>query len=82
MAFLQDNEKKKAISHFLLELRTVKPLIKGADLKALGVPPGPLYSKIFAEVLNEKLLKKLPAKNDEIDFVKKILPRLLQENQK
>ncbi len=81
MASLQDNEKKKAISHFLLELRTVKPLIKGADLKALGVPPGPLYSKIFAEVLNEKLLKKLPTKNDEVDFVKKILPRLQQENQ-
>ena len=40
MAALQDNEKKKAISHFLLELRTVKQLIKGADLKALGVPPG------------------------------------------
>ena len=82
MAVLQDNEKKKAISHFLLELRTVKPLIKGADLKAFGVPPGPLYSKIFTEVLNEKLLKRLPAKNDEIDFMKKILPRLLQESPK
>ncbi len=81
MAVLQDNEKKKAISHFLLELRTVKPLIKGADLKALGVSPGPLYSKIFTEVLNEKLLKRLPSKNDEIDFVKKILPRLLQKSQ-
>lgn len=82
MASLQDNEKKKAISHYLLELRTMKPLINGADLKALGMPPGPLYSKIFTEILNEKLLKKLPAKNDEIEFVKKNLPRLLQESQK
>ena len=79
MATLQDSEKKKAISHFLLELRTIKPLIKGADLKALGVPPGPLYSRIFSEILNEKLLKKLPSKNDESDFVRKNLPRFLQD---
>ncbi len=73
MASLQDSEKKKAISHFLLELRSIKPLIKGADLKALGLKPGPLYSKIFTEVLNEKLMKKLPSKKDEIAFVKKKL---------
>lgn len=78
MASLQDNDKKKAISHFLTELRTVKPLIKGDDLKALGVPPGPLYSKIFTEVLNEKLMKKLPAKKNEIMFVKKNLPKLIK----
>ncbi len=78
MAHLQDSEKKKAISHFLRELRTVKPLIKGADLKALGIPPGPLYSKILADVLNEKLIKKLPTKEDEIDFVKTKLAEFLQ----
>ena len=78
MAQLQDSEKKKAISHFLRELRTVKQLVKGADLKALGIPPGPLYSKILAEVLNEKLMKKLPTKEDEIDFVKIKLAEFLQ----
>ncbi|HMK57130.1 MAG TPA: CBS domain-containing protein [Dissulfurispiraceae bacterium] len=82
MACLQDSEKKKAISQYLLELRTVKPLIKGEDLKALGVPPGPLYSKIFGEVLNEKLVKKLPAKSDEIEFVRNNLARLLQKSGK
>ncbi len=73
MASMQDNEKKKAISQYLLESRSIRPLIKGEDLKALGLPPGPLYSKIFADVLNEKLMKKLPAKKDEIEFVKKNL---------
>jgi len=82
MACIQDSEKKKAISQYLLELRTVKPLIKGEDLKALGVPPGPLYSKIFGEVLNEKLVKKLPAKSDEIEFVRNNLARLLQKSGK
>ena len=73
MASLQDNEKKKAVSHFLLELRTIKPLIKGSDLMALDIPPGPLYSKIFTEVLNEKIMKRLLSKEDEIAFVKKKL---------
>jgi tRNA nucleotidyltransferase (CCA-adding enzyme) len=73
MAALQDPEKKKAISQFLLELRSVKPLIKGDDLKALGVQPGPLYTRLFTEVLNEKLQKRLATKEDEIAFVKKNL---------
>ena len=77
MAQLQDSEKKKAISHFLREERMVKPLIKGADLMALGIPPGPLYSEILADVLNEKLMKKLSAKEDEIQFVKNKIAELL-----
>jgi tRNA nucleotidyltransferase (CCA-adding enzyme) len=73
MAALQDPEKKKALSQFLRELRSVKTLIKGEDLKKLGVQPGPLYTKIFTEVLNEKLQKRLATKEDEMAFVKKNL---------
>ncbi|HTZ18390.1 MAG TPA: CBS domain-containing protein, partial [Dissulfurispiraceae bacterium] len=80
MASLQDSEKKKAISNFLLELRTVRPLIRGADLKALGLQPGPIYSRIFGEVLNEKLMKRLPSRRDEITFVKRKLSALRKES--
>ena len=79
MALTQDNEKKKAISHFLLELRNVKPLVKGADLKALGINPGPLYSKILGRVLDEKLQNKLATKEEEIAFVKNSMNILVQE---
>ena len=44
---------------------------------ALGIPPGPLYSEILADVLNEKLMKKLSAKEDEIQFVKNKIAELL-----
>src|SRR5208283_5718623 len=44
MALSQDSDNKKAISHFLLEQRDVKPLLKGGDLKKIGFPPGPVYS--------------------------------------
>jgi tRNA nucleotidyltransferase (CCA-adding enzyme) len=76
MASLQDTKKKKAISQFLLELRSVKPLIRGDDLKTLGIKPGPLYTKIFTEVLNEKLQKRLATKEDELAFVKNNLSAL------
>jgi tRNA nucleotidyltransferase (CCA-adding enzyme) len=70
MATVQDNDKKKAISNFLLDLREIKPLLKGEDLKELGIQPGPLYTRIFGDLLNEKLMKHLPDKKDEIAFVK------------
>ncbi|MCL4457476.1 MAG: CBS domain-containing protein [Nitrospirae bacterium] len=73
MALTQDNEKKKAISHFLLELRNVKPLLKGSDLKKLGIPPGPEYSKILKKILDEKLMKRLQTKEEEIEFVKRMI---------
>jgi len=68
MALTKNSEKKRAISHFLLELRNVKPLIKGNDIKGLGVPPGPLYSKIFRRILDEKLMKRLNTKQEEMAF--------------
>jgi tRNA nucleotidyltransferase (CCA-adding enzyme) len=72
MALTADSEKKKAISRYLLHLRNVKPLIKGADLKALGIPQGPVYSEIFRNIHAEKLMGRLGTKEEEIGFVKRI----------
>lgn len=70
MALTHDNEKKKAISQFLLELRNVRPLLGGNDLKNLGITPGPEYSEILNRILDEKLMKRLHTKDEEIEFVK------------
>ncbi len=71
MAVTDDNEKKKAISHFLLELRNIKPSLTGEDLKMFGIPPGPVYSEIMRKILNEKLRKRLKNREEEIEFVNK-----------
>lgn len=76
MALTRDNEKKKAISHFLLELRNVKPALKGNDLKNLGIPPGPQYSEILRKILDEKLMKRLHTKEEEMEFVRRLLRHL------
>ncbi|BCB95574.1 poly(A) polymerase [Dissulfurispira thermophila] len=77
MALTNDSEKKKAISHFLVKLRGIRPELKGDDLKALGISPGPEYSRIFKKILDEKLINRLHTKDEEIEFVKKLTKNLL-----
>lgn len=72
MALSKDSDNKKAISRFLLELRDVKPLVNGRDLKKVGIPPGPVYSDVFRRIVDEKLMGRLATREEELDFVKKV----------
>lgn len=70
MASTGDTSKKKDISHFLVDLQKVRPVLKGNDLKELGLSEGPVYSRILHELLHEKLAGRLNTAGDEIDFVR------------
>jgi tRNA nucleotidyltransferase (CCA-adding enzyme) len=70
MSLTDDQEKKKEISRYLLELRKVKPLLSGKDLKKMGIKPGPLYSKLLKELLYERLRGRLESREDEERFVR------------
>lgn len=69
MAMTKDTRKKKEISQFLVELRKTKPFLKGRDLKKLGIPQGPLYSRILTELLDERLRGNLKTEEDEKRYV-------------
>ncbi|WP_353684128.1 CBS domain-containing protein [Thermodesulfovibrio sp. 3907-1M] len=69
MVYAQEQQ-KKAISFYLTKLKEIKPLLRGEDLKTLGIPPGPIYKKIFDEILKEKLQGRLLSKEEEIEFAK------------
>ncbi len=71
MAITKDTKKKKEISQFLVQLRKVKPIIKGLEIKKLGIPEGPIYSKILRELLDEKLRGRLKTEDDEKTYVMK-----------
>jgi tRNA nucleotidyltransferase (CCA-adding enzyme) len=62
---------KKYISLYLTHLRNVKVALTGDDLKRLGIPPGPKYRNILAELLDAKLDGIVKNRDDEIEFVKK-----------
>jgi tRNA nucleotidyltransferase (CCA-adding enzyme) len=70
MAISKDRQKQKVISRYLTELRKVKTILKGEDLKEMGVKPGPVYSRILRELLEEKLRGHLKSKEDEESFVR------------
>ncbi|MCE5313242.1 MAG: CBS domain-containing protein [Nitrospiraceae bacterium] len=70
MALSAQKDFSKSATHYLLESRHIKPILKGDDLKKLGIQPGPLYSEIFSRITEEKLLGRLATKDDEINFAK------------
>jgi tRNA nucleotidyltransferase (CCA-adding enzyme) len=69
MALSKDRKKQRVISRYLTELRNIRPLLKGGDLKRIGIQPGPVYSNILRELLEEKLRGRLKSREDEERFV-------------
>ena len=78
MAISADEEIKKAISHYMSQLRHTSLAIMGRDLKELGLKPGPLFSRILEEALAAKLDGALKNRDDELafagEYLKKCLP--------
>ncbi len=70
MAKARQERAKKNISLYLTHLRNVKVIITGDDLKQLGIPPGPRYRKLLAELLDAKLDGLVRNREEEIAFVK------------
>ncbi len=43
------------LDRFMAEWRHVRPTLTGNDLRALGLPPGPLYTRILVRLLDARL---------------------------
>jgi tRNA nucleotidyltransferase (CCA-adding enzyme) len=71
MAKSKQETAKKYISLYLTHLRNVKVMLTGNDLKALGIPPGPRYREILAELLDAKLDGLIRNRGEEIEFARK-----------
>jgi tRNA nucleotidyltransferase (CCA-adding enzyme) len=76
MSLTKEEDAKKEISKYLLELRHVRPILRGDDLKTLGIEPGPLYSSILREVRAGRLRGELKSREDEERFIKEKLAGL------
>lgn len=71
MAKAKKENARKSISLYLTHLREVKVSLRGEDLKKLGIPPGPRYRKLLAELLHAKLDGTVRDRDEEIAFVRK-----------
>ena len=73
MAAARTESVLKAISHYCVHLRFVRPLLRGKDLRDLGLPPGPRYRKILDAILDQKLNGHLETQEEEFDFARRLI---------
>lgn len=73
MATTESEAARKAISFYFSDLKSVQTHIKGRDIKALGVNPGPQYKKLLKRVLDARLDGLVVSKSDEIEYLKQII---------
>jgi tRNA nucleotidyltransferase (CCA-adding enzyme) len=57
---------RRVISHYFTHLQHEHCLINGKDLRALGIPPGPLYAKILRTVLDARLDGTVQSRDEEV----------------
>ncbi len=75
MAKARKEPAKKYISLYLTRLQSVKVTATGDDLLKLGVPPGPRYKQILAELLDARLDGEVRNEEEEIAFLKNAAAR-------
>ena len=73
MAATRSDAVRKAISHYCVHLRFVRPILKGKDLQALGLTPGPHYREILETLLNERLNGHIESRAEEVALARRLI---------
>ena len=73
MAAAEQDKVKKAISHYFTSLRRTTISLKGQDLKALGIPPGPIYGRVLRGVLDARLNGRVHTRNEELELARALV---------
>jgi len=71
-SFFYKGRVEQRIAFYLEQLRGIKLIITGNDLKKLGIPPGAIYHTIKSKLINIKIDKGLKTKEEELKYAKKI----------
>ena len=61
---------KQAVSIYLSRIADITIAVTGEDLKALGIPEGPVYREIMEQLLSGRIEGKLESRADEIGWLK------------
>ena len=63
---------RRSLANYLTQLTGTQLEISGKDLRAMGLVPGPVYSKILREVLRNKIRGEISGRKEEIAFAKQL----------
>ena len=73
MAETENEHLQKSLSRYITQWQHEKADITGDDLKALGLPPGPLYSHILRTALKAKLDGETQGREAQLGLVRKLM---------
>ena len=76
MARTQREEARKLISHYFTRYRAVTTALRGRDLLAMGVRPGPIYRVLLDELLDARLNGEVASREEEIARLRAAHPEL------
>lgn len=62
---------KERISHYITDLKGISVEIDGRDIADLGIMPGPLYTEIKNDLVNERLKGNIKSKSEELRHIRK-----------
>jgi len=68
-----DQQIRDVIDTYVLDWRKVTPFISGHDLKALGLPPGPIYRQILRQLRNARLEGNIKNQEDEMVLLEELI---------
>lgn len=69
LAVLTNGPARDAVSRYVTTSWNIIPLLRGDDLRRLGLKPGPIYRRIFTALRSAKLDGRLHTKEDETSFI-------------
>lgn len=75
MAQSPSDRVKRHVGSFLTTWRQAKPLLTGADLRAMGIKPGPIYTTVLDQLRDAHLDGVVKTEADERRFVERLLSR-------
>ncbi len=73
MAYAEDEDVKRKVSHYLMELMDVRTEVRGRDLIKLGLTPGPIFGVLLNKLLEARLRGEVKNKEEELEYLKRLL---------
>ncbi len=70
---------RRQLALYHRELRHVRPEIDGDYLKRMGIPPGPIYSRLFGALRDARLDDEIATLEEEAALVNKLLPEFTKQ---
>ncbi|WP_020675736.1 CBS domain-containing protein [Geopsychrobacter electrodiphilus] len=71
LALSRSEDARRMISTYVTRLRHLRIELDGHDLTALGMTPGPQYTRILTNLLDARIDGKILSREDEVQWVKK-----------